>query len=122
MVQGNKWGLAPFIPKASLSSPSERNLTRSTFLTVFSTYSLRQARKPDRVGRRLCLNPFMGELCNCREEWNLNGIRVRLCHFFGDRAAFRHVNITCKQSLTPMGARPFPNTLIKQSRIWRYFL
>jgi len=32
---GNKWGLAPFIPKASLSSPSERNHARSAFLTVF---------------------------------------------------------------------------------------
>jgi len=30
-----KWGQAPFIPWASLSSPSERNRTRSAFLTVF---------------------------------------------------------------------------------------
>jgi len=30
--------------KASLSSPSERNRARSAFLTVFSPYSLRQAR------------------------------------------------------------------------------
>jgi len=30
--------------KASLSSPSERNRTRSAFLTVFSLYSLRQAK------------------------------------------------------------------------------
>jgi hypothetical protein len=30
-----KWGLAPFILKASLSSPPERNLARSAFLTVF---------------------------------------------------------------------------------------
>ncbi len=32
---GNKWGQAPFIPKASLSSPSESNHARSAFLTVF---------------------------------------------------------------------------------------
>jgi len=42
---GNKWGLAPFIPKTLLSSPSERNRARSAFLTVFSPYSLRQARE-----------------------------------------------------------------------------
>jgi hypothetical protein len=30
-----KWGLAPFIPKTSLSSPSERNHARSPSLTVF---------------------------------------------------------------------------------------
>jgi hypothetical protein len=42
--------------KASLSSPSERNLARSASLTVFSPYSLRQAREPDGVGRRVCLS------------------------------------------------------------------
>jgi len=31
----NKWGQAPFILKASLSSLSESNHTRSAFLTVF---------------------------------------------------------------------------------------
>jgi len=31
----NKWGQAPFILKASLSSPSESNHARSAFLTVF---------------------------------------------------------------------------------------
>jgi hypothetical protein len=36
-----KWSLAPFILKASLFSPSERNRARSAFLTVFSPYSLR---------------------------------------------------------------------------------
>jgi len=40
-----KWGQAPFIPKALLSSPSESNHARSAFLTVFSPYSLRQAGK-----------------------------------------------------------------------------
>jgi hypothetical protein len=49
-----KWGLSPFIPKASLSSPSESNRARSAFLTVFSPYSLRQAREPDRVGQGEC--------------------------------------------------------------------
>ena len=42
--------------KASVSSPSERNHARSAFLTVFSPYSLRQAREPDSVGRRVCLS------------------------------------------------------------------
>jgi hypothetical protein len=42
--------------KASLSSPSERNHAHSASLTVFSPYSLRQAREPDRGGRRVCLN------------------------------------------------------------------
>ncbi len=36
---------APFIPKASLSSPPERNHARSAFLTVFSPYSLYHARE-----------------------------------------------------------------------------
>jgi len=53
---GNKWGLAPFILKASLSSPSERNRARSAVLTVFSPYSPRQARESDTVGRRVCLS------------------------------------------------------------------
>ena len=38
--------------KASLSSPSERNHARSASLTVFSPYSLRQARESDGVRRR----------------------------------------------------------------------
>jgi hypothetical protein len=42
--------------KASLSSPSERNHARSASLTVFSPYSLRQAREPDGGGRPVCLN------------------------------------------------------------------
>jgi len=37
--------------KASLSSPSERNHARSASLTVFSPFSLRQARQSDGVGR-----------------------------------------------------------------------
>ena len=49
-------GLAPFIFKASLSSPSERNRARSAFLTVFLPYSHRHAREPDGVGRRVCLS------------------------------------------------------------------
>ncbi len=48
--------LFSFILKASLSSPSESNHARSAFLTVFSPYSLRHAREPDRDGRRVCLN------------------------------------------------------------------
>jgi len=51
-----------------------------------------------RVDRRVCLNPFMGELCSRQEDRNLNGVKNLL------------------------GARPFPNTLINQSRIWRCFL
>ena len=47
---------APFILKASLSSPPEGNHTRSAPLTVFSPYSLRHAREPDGVGRRVCLS------------------------------------------------------------------
>jgi len=57
---GNKWGLAPFIPKASISSAYLRDCTacseqsegiffaprnaRSAFITVFSLCSLRRAR------------------------------------------------------------------------------
>ncbi len=70
---GNKWGLAPFILKASLSSPSERNLARSDFLTVFSPYSLRQARGVHAVDR-----PSMseqGELRSRREERMENGVK-----------------------------------------------
>ena len=52
----NKWGLAPFIPKASLSSPSGRNRARSALLTVFLPYSHRLAREADGVGRRVCLS------------------------------------------------------------------
>jgi hypothetical protein len=41
-----------------LRSPllSSRNHARSAFLTVFSPYSLRQARESDGGGRRVCLN------------------------------------------------------------------
>ncbi len=43
MGPGPIYSLAPFIPKASLSSPQEGNHARSAFLTVFSPYSHRQA-------------------------------------------------------------------------------
>jgi len=39
-----------------LSSPPGSNRARSAFLTVFSPYSLRQAREPDCVGRQGCLS------------------------------------------------------------------
>ncbi len=55
------------------------------------------SRKVHEVDRRVCLNPFMGELRSRREERNLNGVKNLL------------------------GARPFPNTLSEQSTIWRYF-
>jgi hypothetical protein len=45
-----KWGLAPFILKASLSSPSKRNHARSAFLTVFSPYSLHLAKEETNSG------------------------------------------------------------------------
>ena len=54
-----KWGLSPFILKASLFSPPERNRARSAFLTVFSPYSLRQAREPDRFGQRVTHPPSL---------------------------------------------------------------
>lgn len=46
----NKWGLALFIPKASVSSPPERNRARSAFLTVFHYKSFRQAGNPTQSG------------------------------------------------------------------------
>jgi len=52
-------------------------------------FKFRSSRKVHAVDRRVCLNPFMGELRSRREEWNLNGVKNFL------------------------GARPFPNTLIK---------
>jgi len=75
--------------KASLSSPSERSRARSAFLTVFSLYSLHQAREVHAVDQQVCLNPFMGELRSRREERNLNGVKNLL------------------------GARLFPNTLME---------
>jgi hypothetical protein len=90
-----KWGLSPFILKASLSSPSERNRARSAFLTVFSPYSLRQARESDRVGQASMSE--RSELRSRREERNLSGVKNLL------------------------GARPSPNTLIQQSRFWGCF-
>ncbi len=64
----NKWGQAPFCKKEDILTQkmgpgpiyslfkrllcrfAPRN-ARSAFLTVFSPYSLRQAREPDRVGQ-----------------------------------------------------------------------
>jgi hypothetical protein len=56
-IENGAWHhlLAPFIPKASLSSPSERNHARSAFLTVFLPYSLRQAGK---AGKKSSLSLF----------------------------------------------------------------
>jgi hypothetical protein len=79
-----KWGLAPIIPKASLSSPSERNHARSAFLTVFSPYSHRHARnekkgtgyffsKKEKVSthgqnnRKSSLSPFSPSMSEPRE-------------------------------------------------------
>ncbi len=45
-----KWGQAPFIPWASLSSPPERNLASSAFLTVFHHTAFRQAGNPTQSG------------------------------------------------------------------------
>jgi len=41
-----KMGPGPILLKASLSSLSKRNHASSAFLTVFSPYSLRQAKEP----------------------------------------------------------------------------
>jgi hypothetical protein len=59
-----KWGLAPFIPKASLSSPSERNHARLAFLTVFLPYSLHRASAETNNGnsnRKWGLSPFFND-------------------------------------------------------------
>jgi len=66
------WGLAPFIPKASLSSPPERNHARSASLTVFSPYSLRHARERR---RRASSMSERSELRRRREERMENGVR-----------------------------------------------
>jgi hypothetical protein len=66
--------------KASLSSPWERNHARSASLTVFSPYSLRQAREPD--GGELMENGVK----------NLKGARLfpkTFCNYgFGDASSF----------------------------------
>jgi len=53
-------------------------------------FKFRSSRGVHAVDWQVCLNPFMGELRSHREERNLNGVKNLL------------------------GARPFPNTLIKQ--------
>ncbi len=68
--------MAPFIRKASLSSPPERNRARSAFLTVFSPYSHRQAR--DEKKEQATFFPSMfeqGELRSRREERMENGVK-----------------------------------------------
>jgi len=72
----------------------KKNEARPHFLTVFSPYSLRQAREPPSGPASMF---EQGELRSRREERNLNGVKNLL------------------------GAKPSPNTLIKESRIWRYF-
>jgi len=53
--------------KASLSSPSERNRARSAFLTVFSPYSLRQARCKEIGGRPFFCRDYLFSL-NIKED------------------------------------------------------
>ncbi len=69
---GNKWGLAPFIPQASLSSPSERNLARSAFLTVFHHTAI--AKQGIRLGRAASMFE-QRELRSRREERMENGVK-----------------------------------------------
>jgi len=59
----NKWGLAPFIPKASLSSAYLRDCFVASLLATpaqpfsrFFTIQLSPSRKSDAVGRRVCLS------------------------------------------------------------------
>ncbi len=69
---GNKWGQAPFIPKASLSSPSERNLVRSAFLTVFHHTAI--AKQGTRQSRASSMSE-RSELRRRREERMENGVK-----------------------------------------------
>jgi len=64
--------LAPFIPKASLSSPSERNLARSAFLTVFHHTAI--AKQGIRRSRAASMSE-QGELRSRREERMENGVK-----------------------------------------------
>ena len=71
----NKWGQAPFIPffpKASLSSPSERNLARSAFLTVFHHTAI--AKQGTRRSRAASMSERR-ELRSRREERMENGVK-----------------------------------------------
>jgi len=69
---GNKWGLAPFILKASLSSPSERNHARSAFLTVFHHTAI--AKQGIRRSRASSMSE-RSELRRRREERMENGVK-----------------------------------------------
>ncbi len=90
---------------ASLLRSSQRPLSLSHgFFTMQSSPS-----EEIRQSRAACMSE-RSELRSRREERNLNGIGVRLCHYFGERASFYHLDIICRKSLTPMGARPFSNT------------
>jgi hypothetical protein len=62
--------LFSFILKASLSSPSERNHARSAFLTVFSPYSLCQARGVYAMDRRVCLSRASYAVAE-KSEWRM---------------------------------------------------
>ena len=68
----NKWGLAPFIPKASLSSPPERNHARSAFLTVFHHTAI--AKQGTRRSRASSMSE-RSELRRRREERMENGVK-----------------------------------------------
>ena len=68
----NKWGQAPFIPKASLSSPSESNHARSAFLTVFHHTAI--AKQGTRRSRAASMSE-RSELRSRREERMENGVK-----------------------------------------------
>jgi hypothetical protein len=91
-----KWGLSPFILKASLFSPSERNRARSAFLTVFSPYSLRQAREPDRFGQRVTHPPSLW--------WG------QTLSLFWGTGYFLSCGLHLQVKSDPEGARLFPKT------------
>ncbi len=90
----NKWGQAPFIPKASLSSPSESNHARSAFLTVSHHTAI--AKQGTRRSRASSMSE-RSELRRRREERMENGVKnlkgARLFpktfsnHGFGDASA-----------------------------------
>ena len=68
----NKWGQGPFIPKASLSSPSERNRACSAFLTVFHRTAI--AKQGTRRSWASSMSE-RSELRRRREEQMENGVK-----------------------------------------------
>jgi hypothetical protein len=67
-----KWSLAPFIPKASLSSPPESNHARSAFLTVFHHTAI--AKQGTRHSRAASISERR-ELRSRRKERMENGVK-----------------------------------------------